>query len=98
MSTYHLTELQYSDDLKGPWALYIYGLSGYHSGAQWFARKIRYPDEEITITEAKKRMKDAMRACAEIRVCDSGDMLVFHAQNGKVLHGDNFWKDITEEK
>lgn len=39
MPTHTLTELQYSTDRKGPWALYIYNPRGYHNGAVWFRDK-----------------------------------------------------------
>jgi hypothetical protein len=32
----------------------------------------------------------------EVRVCDGGDMLVFHATNSGILHGATFWEDVTK--
>jgi hypothetical protein len=90
-----LTELQYADTGDGPWALYIYGRDGMHSGKKWFRKgAMKYPDEEITTFEAQRRVKEAVAKGSEVRICDGGDMLVFHAANGKILYPDSgrdFW-------
>lgn len=93
-----LTKLQYSTDRKGPFCLYIYyqNIDG-HAGGTWFMAKPRYPEEgEITITVAKERFEKSMQHGREIRITDSGDMLVLHAKAGKILYGENFWKEIEE--
>ena len=91
-----LTELQYAEIGDGPWALYIYGRNGMHSGKQWFRKgTVKYPDEEITIAEACKRAKEAVMKRKEVRICDGGDKLVFHSQDGKILYGDGFWDVVT---
>jgi hypothetical protein len=89
-----LSTLLYSNDTRGPWQLYIFDHLGYHSGGQWFDRVLRYPDEEITIAEAKQRCDSAIAEKCEVRVCDGGDMLVFHSENGVTKYGENFWTMI----
>ena len=96
MSVFALTELQHADARDGPWALYIYGRNGYHSGKKLFRRgPMKYPDEEITTQVAKSRVDEAVDDKREVRICDSGDMLVFHSQNGEILFPsdpDGFWR------
>jgi hypothetical protein len=93
-----LTELQYVDSGEGPWALYIYGHDGMHSGKKWFRRgTMKYPDEEITIAEAHKRVDEAIAKQYEVRICDGGDMLVFHSACGQILYpesGRDFWFEV----
>lgn len=91
-----LTQLQYSVDRKGPWKLYIFELnSEYHRGGVWFMEKPKYPEEgEITIAKASLLVMEAIKDGREIRVCDGGDMLVYHWRNGRVEHGENFWTEI----
>ena len=92
-----ITELQYAEIGDGPWALYIFGRNGMHSGKQWFRKgTIKYPREEITITDAHKRVKEAISKQKEVRICDGGDMLVFHSANGAVLYGEGFWEAVTK--
>lgn len=93
---HRLTELQHSEDRKGPWKLYVYEKdSEFHRGGVWFMDKPKYPKEgEITTREAKARCIIAIAEDREVRVCDGGDMLVFHYQNGRVLHGANFWNEV----
>ena len=71
---------------------------GLHFGGKWFRRgPMEYPDEEITAQEAKDRAKVSIKHNLEVRICDTGDMLVFHAVNGKVVYPDNpdeFWKAV----
>jgi hypothetical protein len=98
MATFTLTQLQYSEDRKGPWKLYIYIKdSTKYDYAKWFARKIKYPDEEISIADA---FADAMEAIhgdgREVKVCDGGDMLVFHSKDRKTLYGDSFWPELLK--
>jgi hypothetical protein len=96
MEHHELTELQYSADREGPWALYLYDIngSGYYSGKQWFAKKIKYPDEEISIDIAETRAMTAITLDREVRITDALDNLVYHARGGKVLYGENFWQEI----
>lgn len=89
-----LTELQYSTDRNGPFALYVYGMNGYHSGAQWFSKAPKYPDEEITAKEARASSDLAVAVGYEVRVCDGGDMLVYHAKDSAVLYGFTFWSEV----
>lgn len=102
MGTYIFTELQYSDDRKGPWRLYIFNKDGYHSGGQWFRRPpLEYPDEEITASEAMVRAFEAEAKGLEVRICDGGDMLIYHAKGTEILYPKRdamgtFWKEITE--
>jgi hypothetical protein len=95
---HELTQLQYAEAGDGPFALYIYGRDGMHSGKKWFRKgKMKYPDEEITVEDAKKRVKEAIAHKKEVRICDGGDMLVFHAAHGKVIYpnsAEEFWGKI----
>jgi hypothetical protein len=94
-----LTELQYSEDRQGPWKLYVYDHnSQFHRGGIWFREKPKYPDEEITTAEAKERVDKAIRTRREVRICDGGDMLVFHAKNGAVVYGEKFFSEIGDKK
>ena len=91
-----LTELQYVEIGEGPWKLYIYGPDGYHSGGKWFCKgKMKYPDEEIALKEAKRRSDTNIAKGLEVKVCDGGDNLVFHSENGVVVYGEDFWKVVT---
>jgi hypothetical protein len=94
---YTLTELQYSTDRKGPFVLYVYGHNGYHSGSQYFnaPSKMSYGDEKITWESALKQTIDALGDRREIRICDVGDNLVFHAKGKNVLYGEGFWKEVS---
>ncbi len=98
MSEFTFTELQYSTDRKGPFALYIYRHDGYHDRAQWFRDKPVYLDEEITTSQAHNRAFAANANKQEVRICDGGDMLVFHAKNGKIIYGENFWHEIDGDQ
>lgn len=93
MAVHTLTKLQYSEDRSGPWKLYVYEPnSEYHRGGVWFRKgKPKYPDEELGFTAAKVKCANAMRNGREVRICDGGDMLVFHAQGETILYGDKFW-------
>jgi hypothetical protein len=94
MTTFTLTQLQHSDDRRGPWILYVYEKDGErHWGGVWFMAKPKYP-EELTIAIARGRCVASMLDGREVRVCDAGDMLVFHFANGQILHGETFWQDI----
>jgi hypothetical protein len=94
-----LTQLRYSEDRQGPWRLYIYEPnSQYHRGGQWFRNRPQYPDEEITTERAHSLATEAFAAGREVRICDGGDMLVFHAKGNAVLYGATFWEDITRSK
>jgi hypothetical protein len=94
-----LTRLQYSEDRQGPWQLYIYEAnSAYHRGGQWFRNTPQYPDEEITTERAHSLAKEAFIAGLEVRVCDGGDMLVFHSKGKVILYGAAFWEEITKSR
>lgn len=99
MPLHTLTTLQYSTDRKGPWKLYIYDQTGYHDGGQWFRAKPKYPDEEITTAQAHNLAFVAVAKKQEVRICDGGDMLVFHAKDGKILYPENakeFWEEAAQ--
>jgi hypothetical protein len=90
----HLTELQYSTDRKGPFKIYVYEPnSEFHRGGVWFMDKPQYPEEgEITTAEAHNKAFVAVSQKREVRICDGGDMLVFHSKNGEILYGQDFWQ------
>jgi hypothetical protein len=84
-----------------PLKLYIYGPDGYHSGGVWFRPVPKYPDEEISTDMAKILVTNAIANHQEVRICDGGDFLVFHAKGGEILFpesGDEFWKQVMQEK
>jgi hypothetical protein len=96
METHELTELQYSSNVKGSLAIYVYDASGYHRGPQYFRRVVRYPGEEITVAQAHAVADKALSEKREVRITDSGDMLVFHSKDGQVRFPDNparFWDE-----
>jgi hypothetical protein len=91
-----LTEIQYKNDPRGACRIYVLGPDGYHHGGQWFARKVRYPDEEITTEQAQVIADDALAGGMEVRICDGLDFLVYHAKGGAVLFPPDpeaFWKE-----
>jgi hypothetical protein len=88
------TELQYTEDYEGPWALYIFGDDGLHSGKQWFAKTLIYPDEQITVEDAARLATEAIAHKKEVRVCDGGDMVVYHAKDGYTTYGEGFWEAV----
>jgi hypothetical protein len=93
-----LTELRYAEIGEGPWKIYLYGPDGYHSGGKWFRKgKPKYPDEELSIIEAKCYSDANILQGLEVRVCDGGDMLVFHSQGGAVIYGEGFWEAATAQ-
>jgi len=96
--TFELTELQYAETGEGPWRLYLYNDDGFHGRAKWFRLgRMKYPSEEITPEEAKRR-SDANHAIGrEVRITDGGDMLVYHSVNGEVVYGENFWNEIEQQ-
>ena len=99
MGTFTLTELRYSDDRKGPWQLYVYALDrkGYEV-KRWFAKDVKYTDEEISVIDAFEIASIASIVQGkEVRVCDGGDELVYHAKGSKVLYGESFWRDVLKE-
>jgi hypothetical protein len=93
------TTLQYSENREGPFVLYIFGHDGYHSGGQWFHKNIEgFEDEYITAREAMTRTLEAQVKKLEVRICDGGDMLVYHSWNGEVLYpkpADGFWREVA---
>ncbi len=99
MGTFTLTELQYSEDRNGPWQLYVYAKDGSgYEVKQWFAKKIEHPDEEVSILDAFciAMVATSNKRKQEVKVCDGGDMLVYHAKDGKVLYGETFWRDVLK--
>jgi hypothetical protein len=90
-----LTELQYAETGSGPWRIYVYDEDGFHLGGKWFRKgPMKYPDEEITKEEAYQNAGAAINLGREVRICDGGDMLVYHAKDGQVIHGEKFWEDL----
>jgi hypothetical protein len=93
---HELTQLQHAEaDPEGPWALYIFGPDGLHSGRQYFGNPVMYPDEEIAVAEAKVRADIAIAKGHEVRICNLGDLLVFHSKDGQTVHGDGFWEKAS---
>ena len=82
----------------GPWRLYVFDRSGYHSGGAWFRLgKRKYPAEEITFINAKERAEAAIAVKREVRICDGMDHLVFHSVNGEVVFGSTFWNQANPD-
>ena len=91
-----ITELQYAEIGEGPWKMYVYNNEGFHSGGMWFRKgKMKYPDEEISLAEAKRSSDSYIAKRLEVCICDGGDMLVFHSVNGAVVYGEGFWEAVT---
>ncbi len=85
-------ELQYATTGSGPWRLYVYDATGRYAKAPWFRRgRMQYPDEEITLRAAKALANRAVKSRLEVRVTDGGNNLVFHAVDGVVMYGADFW-------
>lgn len=96
MPSYELAGLQYSEDREGPWRLYVYDRLGRgYEVRVWFARKVKYPEEENSIAVAKAIVDKALASGQEVRICDGGDILVYHARGGRVLYGREFWKELA---
>ena len=92
-----ITELQYAEIGEGPWKLYLYRTDHLHGITKWFRKgKMKYPDEEISLAEAKKHSDANIAKMLEVRVCDGGDMLVFHSVYGKILYGEGFWEAVAK--
>jgi hypothetical protein len=96
-----LTELQYATPAKGGvFKLYVYDHGQYHSGGQWFVgngRRIHYADEEISTAAARALAEAAVERGQEVRICDGGDMLVYHSVDGKQLYPApdvSFWSQL----
>lgn len=99
MSVYKLTELQYSDDRKFPLRLYCYAPDGFHRGGIWFDRVPKYPEDgEITVEQAHKLADQHLTSGSELRITNSGDFLVFHAQGRVVTYppegAEKFWESL----
>ena len=95
-----LTQLQYSDDRNGTLRLYVYRLDGRgYEIRQFFARTIRYPDEEISVPAAKLLCDAAVDLGREVRITNGGDLFVFHARDGEVIWpksgADSFWREVA---
>jgi len=91
-----LHELQHAETGAGPWKLYVYDKNGYHRGGKWFRKgSMQYPDEEITFKDAEEQCHAAIQQCREVRICDGGDNLVFHAKAGAIIYGENFWTEAS---
>ena len=73
-------------DGKSPLKLYISNHSGFHFGGQWFEDIPQYPEEEITTVDAMQQTATAIAERREVRICDSGDRVVFHSVNGLVIY------------
>lgn len=96
METIELTKLIHTTwDGKSALRLYIYDHDGYHRGGVWFEDVPKYQGEEITTAEAMELIAFAMTEKREIRICDSGDFLVFHSINGSVHYDGGFTKLAT---
>lgn len=99
MSTSILDALQYDDDRTGILRLYVFHPSGMgYEVRQYFSRHIRYPDEEISVADAREIASAAVAAGKEVRITNCGDLLIFHARAGAVLFPldgeESFWRSI----
>jgi hypothetical protein len=99
MEEHELTTLQFTQPQKGEdFKLYLYDAHGFHTGAIWFTSgKIRYPDEQTSAEIAKHLVEQHLQEQLEVRITNGGDLLVFHAQQGKVLYpasAELFWENV----
>lgn len=62
-----------------PLFLYIYRHDGYHTGSEL----LRNEDQLKTALAGK--VKEAIMQGREVRITDTGDLLVFHAEHGKIV-------------
>ena len=87
---YELTELQYATPVKGDdLKLYVYCYENgtKHGGTIWFTSgRIRYPDEQMPLANAKAITDAHVALGEEVRICDGGDRLVAHWQDGRQLY------------
>ena len=68
-----------SDDMSFPLRLYVYNAEGRHNGGKWLKN-----DSQLE-TAMTGPVKAAIAAKREVRITDSGDFLVFHAQGGRIV-------------
>jgi hypothetical protein len=94
-----LNDLIRAEDVgKGPWKVYIFNDQGFHEGGLWFrAGAAKYPAEEISFSRAKQFADVAVGKGFEVRICDGMDHLVFHSENGKIVHGNTFWNEAKPD-
>lgn len=86
-NTFTLTELQYAQPVKGDrFRLYIYGEDGKHNGRIYFRETPNRKNGEVDISDAACHALVAVGAGKEIRVTDSGDMLLYRITTGP--HGE----------
>ena len=82
-----LNQLVYSTDISGTLRLYVYTVSGdAYLVRQYFARHMRYPEEEVGLDRAKAIVNEALKCQREVRITNGGDFLVFHSKQGDVLY------------
>jgi hypothetical protein len=86
VSIFELTEPMHAKWSEGPLKLYVFDFTGFHNGGKWVVDTVRYPGEELTTAAAKQLINKAMQDKREIRICDGGDMLVFHAVDGEIVY------------
>jgi hypothetical protein len=89
-----LTEFVYAPPSE-PMALYVFEPNGCHRGPQWFRKKPKYSEDNLSTEQAKALTKTAMERHLEIRITDSRDQLVFHSRDGRILYPqcsfEEFW-------
>ena len=62
-----------------PMRLYVYGHNGRHSGGTWLYTEAELHDAMTTV------VKPALADKREVRITDSGDCMIFHAENGRIV-------------
>ena len=63
-----------------PLYLFIYDENGFHSTG------VRLEDKHKLEYAMRTSIKYALAARREVRITDSGDLLCFHAKNGKIIY------------
>lgn len=91
-----LTTLQYSDDRRGTLGVYFYFSDGTHTPPVWFRRgPPRSGDTTLALVKAWVEQWRLLNG--EVRIVNPGDLLIFHAKDGKVIHpasAEEFWKSL----
>lgn len=94
-----LTGFQYAEPVKGMTCkLYNYDSDGHLVDRINFKDQYQMDDVGVWTAKAAQVYVDAyIKMGNEIRVTDCGDMLIFHAKDGKVIYpesGVDFWSAI----
>lgn len=80
MPAFQLTELVYGEGDIFPLFAYEYNAQGYYSEPETIKDMVELD------AYFKKNLKKILDEKRELRITDTGDLLCFHVQNGKILY------------